>query len=671
MALIKYTAFDGQAPDGTPLVEPVRSKRMASYHNDYMPAIGAFLDRLVPERNCLYVLSNAMGASEVWGSNRNGDLFPARPFWGLAANTPDWGYRTFATFAHVFRQHKNRLAEGHPSYGRVLCSVWNPTMWRVECLSKVERGHEAIEDIVSDIDENRPVAVSMGCRIPFDECTLCGNWARTTQFHCHHLKSRMNEVEGDGTQIAMINYYPIFFDLSFVQRGADAIAFAHRKLTEGEHTKEATLSRPPPPPSSTAHIKTATYDDDLAIFGRHGPPTVPTQDKRSTQHKRSVLYKRVEGNMPPFDQPPIRHAVTPRLRPIEPDLPRPLMRKWAEALPMGSILSTLYAAGIDCRLPEFQYMVLIGCKKPDLAERYADQGVVGRPRIPRMQRVERMTPVVRLTDTNNQNRGFPSQDPQDPVAEVNEPVGPTRVNGRMLCALADDDWLAHRSYWRSFLFSRAARLCANPQLDPTKPPEPLVEFTPTLQALAELWLRLKAELGAIPAEELLRHVDTPTAQCARTAADRACRKAHVALVGDEEEKDAGVTRVVGMGAVGVPSAYMASGHYTGKEQQGQELSWAERKIKDRPGTIGIGGAVLGSYGITKARKALKKRHEPPKAPGAIRRSFGRMAKVFTTKRAEDAAFLLDVATLDAYNTLEPTELNDLLVETLVDAEERV
>ena len=59
-------------------------------------------------------------------------------------------------------------------------------------------------------------AVSMGCRIKHDVCSICGNEAPTRAQYCDHAKFAMNQVLPDGKKIYVHNPSPNFFDISRV-----------------------------------------------------------------------------------------------------------------------------------------------------------------------------------------------------------------------------------------------------------------------------------------------------------------------------------------------------------------------------------------------------------------------------------------------------------------------
>lgn len=186
------------------------------------------------EKYC-YVLVNALGAGEFFGSNINADYFP----WNaLAHEGDDYGYKTFLA-AHAFSHHKNKDPER--AFGIPIVSVLNPRMKRVELIIKLDREKARLEQadgIISRIDAGEFPDVSMGCKVPFDVCSICGNHSKTKDDYCKHMrpgpedreKYGPNKILKDGRKIYVINTLPRFFDISFVFIGADKTAKVMMKL---------------------------------------------------------------------------------------------------------------------------------------------------------------------------------------------------------------------------------------------------------------------------------------------------------------------------------------------------------------------------------------------------------------------------------------------------------
>lgn len=182
-----------------------------------------------------YVLVNALGAGEYFGSNINADYFP----WNaLAHEGDDYGYKTFLK-AHAFSHHKNKDPER--AFGVPIVSLLNPRMKRVELIIKLDREKaklEGADGIISRIDAGEFPDVSMGCKVPFDVCSICGNHSKTKDDYCKHMRPDPedrdvmgpNKILKDGRRICVLNTIPRFFDISFVFIGADKTAKVMMKL---------------------------------------------------------------------------------------------------------------------------------------------------------------------------------------------------------------------------------------------------------------------------------------------------------------------------------------------------------------------------------------------------------------------------------------------------------
>jgi hypothetical protein len=182
-----------------------------------------------------YVLVNALGAGEYFGSNINADYFP----WNaLCHEGEDYGYKTFLG-AHAFQHHKNK--DPTRAFGIPVLSVLNHSMKRVELIVRLDREKAKIEGadgIITRVDGGEFPDVSMGCRVPFDVCSICGHQSKTKDDYCVHMRPPEelrfmygpNRIIVDGSKIYVINLTPRFFDISFVFIGADKTAKVMAKL---------------------------------------------------------------------------------------------------------------------------------------------------------------------------------------------------------------------------------------------------------------------------------------------------------------------------------------------------------------------------------------------------------------------------------------------------------
>lgn len=255
--LTKQIIFPGQDEHGNVLCQPIIGEassyleKIASITfkpSNLHPVIQrAIKDGAISKSNKgIYVLVSALGASEYWSSNVNGDAFPIASL----INSPsgwndksveemrkigkDWpyGYPTFMN-AYPYKHHQNK----NPSraFGNVVLSIWNPKMFRVELvvfLDKEKCKEFGAEDVYQRIENGEFPDVSMGTKVPYDICSICGHKSKTTRDYCFHAKYEMNKIYPDGRKVCVINDYPRFFDISFVFIGADKSAKMLAKLAQ-------------------------------------------------------------------------------------------------------------------------------------------------------------------------------------------------------------------------------------------------------------------------------------------------------------------------------------------------------------------------------------------------------------------------------------------------------
>jgi len=199
------------------LVHPGNLRKEASAYSDMLQE---FISTLKAKVGKTYALVNAMSAGEHYGSNRNGDFFPVNAL-------KDY-HKTFEANGHVYKHHINK--DPRKAMGRVAFSHYNPNMNRVELI--LELDNEKAAPVVKRLEGGELPAVSMGCKVPFDVCSICSNRAKTISQYCGHLKDEMNKVYEDGRRVYAINTMPKFFDLSIVTIPADSTAGFLAKVTK-------------------------------------------------------------------------------------------------------------------------------------------------------------------------------------------------------------------------------------------------------------------------------------------------------------------------------------------------------------------------------------------------------------------------------------------------------
>ena len=181
----------------------------------------------------------AVGATEHYGPNRNGDGF-------RDSVCRDW-HGMFEKYARAYRNHKNK--DTSKSYGRVVKSAYNDKMHRIELLvayNGTEKAAKANGGLLADremekLAKHEPLPVSMACSVAYDTCSGCGNKAKTRADYCDDdvcsyggLKHNIGKTASDGHMLHADNPEPYFFDISHVFRPADRIAYAFGQLKQAD-----------------------------------------------------------------------------------------------------------------------------------------------------------------------------------------------------------------------------------------------------------------------------------------------------------------------------------------------------------------------------------------------------------------------------------------------------
>lgn len=161
---------------------------------------------------CIHLI--AMGNSDQYGFNRNGDWF--------SGDVLEKRAHTFVTNGHMFREHRNK--DPKEAIGQVKWAGYDPKgMQRVEIIVHMDR--DKAEEEYDMIKKGEALNFSMSCRVPNDRCSCCGNEAKKLSEYCSHLKSQMGQYVSSFDKYACaINDNPTFFDISRVGVPADRIA---------------------------------------------------------------------------------------------------------------------------------------------------------------------------------------------------------------------------------------------------------------------------------------------------------------------------------------------------------------------------------------------------------------------------------------------------------------
>jgi hypothetical protein len=330
-----------------------------------------------------YVLVNALGAGEFFGSNINADFFP----WNaLAHEGDDYGHKTFLK-AHAFQHHANK--DPTRAFGVPTLSLLNTPMKRVELIIKLDREkakHEGADGIIVRIDKGEFPDVSMGCKVPYDVCSICHARSKTRADYCQHMMppAEMRQVYGpnkileDGRKVYVVNLHPRFFDISFVFIGADKTAKVMAKLaSRGSQVCFGDICALPRSSAEVAELdhrldspvpsrleKTASKPGCSCGCGSCGDEDKLASAfsvKTSSKKKLGEILKEVPTGV-------FASKSLPSLEGSEPEIPTAVLDALAGELDVGSCCSTAGMMGMVLRPREFQRIILIKMGEQELAD---------------------------------------------------------------------------------------------------------------------------------------------------------------------------------------------------------------------------------------------------------------------------------------------------------------
>lgn len=339
--LEKLLLFSGKTDKGifTHVIDTEHAyltKTAAEYH----PIIAEYITGAEKIAGKTQVLLTALGSGEYWGANQNGDYFPEN---SLSHEGDDYGYQTFVKNAKIYKHHINK--DPTAAYGDVKLAVYNPQYKRVELIIIID--NEKAPDIADKIERGDYPDWSMGCRVPYDVCSICGNKAPTRREYCEHLRYNMGGIDSrSGKQVYAINTRPKFFDISQVLIGADKVAKTLRKVASVNNM----------PVISSAYIA----------------------EKMAEGSKYSAIDKEVPlaEVEPPIDIDKAKELAESiiEVKAKEPNLPKDLLDKLG-TLPLQEVMTTLSSLGILPKPQEFQRILLISIGKGDVADKLDSHGM--------------------------------------------------------------------------------------------------------------------------------------------------------------------------------------------------------------------------------------------------------------------------------------------------------
>lgn len=168
-----------------------------------------------PDKDHVGIHVLALGESERYGFNRNGDGFPKKA-------CVDY-HDTFVKHGHVYEHHQNK--DPNKKLGDIVKSAYNSDMGRIELFIHAHK--EKAASHLEKLAKEGETAFSMACSVKEDRCSKCGQLRSSGKDprQCKHIADSLGKTAEDGTYIGTYNDHPKFFDISFVYRPADRIAW--------------------------------------------------------------------------------------------------------------------------------------------------------------------------------------------------------------------------------------------------------------------------------------------------------------------------------------------------------------------------------------------------------------------------------------------------------------
>ncbi len=172
-------------------------------------------DALAPDKDHVGIHLIALGATETYGLNRNGDSFPKE----ACVKYHD----TFTKHGHVYAHHSNK--DPKKARGIIKASAWNDDMQRIELF--IHANKEKAAEQLTRMEKEGTHPYSMACKVPGDRCTICNAFRKSASDpnQCDHVAHQLGKMAEDGSIVGTHNDDPKFFDISFVFRPADRIAW--------------------------------------------------------------------------------------------------------------------------------------------------------------------------------------------------------------------------------------------------------------------------------------------------------------------------------------------------------------------------------------------------------------------------------------------------------------
>jgi 5-hydroxyisourate hydrolase-like protein (transthyretin family) len=528
---------------------PVDMQKVAA-DDELSDELKKFAETVTAQDGKLYLIINALGAGEYYGSNNNGDYFPEA---GLKQHC-----HTFYN-AYPYKHHVNK--DPKRAYGRIIFVHYNPRMHRVELVTEIDR--EKNPEMAEKVDKGEFPETSMGCKCPYDICSVCGHKAAKVSDYCTHLRGQMNQVLPGGKKVFAITPVPNFFDISEVFRGADRTSRVLKKVAhEGAE------------PSAVAGEQ---------FYGDHLEATDKGASEVSMTDNEKVAHDAVMGMLDDFAE----HYL-PILEANEPTIETSVLNKLANDYSCEEIISTTANMGIVLKPEEYQRIILVKSGQEHIADHLDKQGI----RISTDAEWDKAVPEPHLVDEKYHN------------VKIAEEMA---------------KYMPERSALDTHLTHRVVRMCKHASLRKhanSAPVTPIGEDRSMLPLLAFLGLGYIAYRKVVPMSQMGRF-DKFLAENPKFAIPvLGATAAGIMGLGEVANPSTPQNYIRKEAALGIPFpaltvpvglSYIYGQHVRGEAQRGKPVGHISALMAQHPFATGLlGSAAFGAMRMRGMKKALNR-----------------------------------------------------------------
>lgn len=532
------------------LINPQVLEKTAGVAEDIMN----FLQNLIPDESKTYALINALSAGERWGSNLNGDWFDEAEL--------DKHHKSFESLGHVYELHQNKDPE--KSIGKVLYSYYNPNMKRVELVVALDNNKAS--KVLDKAKAGEPLATSMGTRVSYEQCSICGNISKTLSQRCTHLKNEMNTIYSDGRKVFARNYVPKFFDISMVRVPADKTSRVVRMIRIGtepndQNKKLIIFEKKLDSNIENSYNKVASFEVNAEI-SKEIPAKIESIDSStSLKHIAALVKQRLDADV---------------------------LYKLSE-YPLSDTLSTLLSLGIMPGPEDFQKLALNALGENELAEQLEKDNILFDLEVP--------DKILVIDDLKLENAN-------EKIATLLADEIPTSSNldlwklARSLEKVAGYDetgrWMPDRPKPERSLIGKVLTSTEDePNISPVKNPiVPLGILGSLYYGYSKVFHNTSPEVfkGFLSKYPWLLPIVVGGAAIASTTAQEY-----------SFNKEAGMNQTFKSGLISFPVAYYMSGKAENEARSGEEITAIQNFVRKHPTLTGILGTIAGN----KLQKLMK------------------------------------------------------------------